>query len=360
VAAVALCGMIRGMAISPVGPTVFVLAGLLLPLFYGYVGGVVRRDPLASDRIQLALTLAIFMLLVGNIVSVFLGLKVEVAVGAGTIRGTRNLGDFNVASAYLLLLWPFAVGFLRRHDRIWFTLLCALYIVAVGLSFTRTALVMTPVVLALGLSALRLSPNRRELAVVLFLCLIVLIGGLSTVQDSDVLRFWMQRLDLEPDERASPGRIIEALASAVSSSSTRGHLRAEAVDLFRQSPLIGHGWGSFRELSPSGFSSAHSLTHDLLAESGLIGAGLFWLLVVTAAAGHLAWCRARSCDRRMGLLFGGMAVLWLVTAHTMGAQLVLASRTGFQINLINGLLLVILLRPDVVRSLIRRERGLAA
>ncbi|MCP4547817.1 MAG: O-antigen ligase family protein [bacterium] len=353
---VGLLGMVMSMDLSKIGPVLFLLVGIMIPLFYCYIGAVGATDPRLPQRLQLALCLAAIMLMIGNIATVFLGFGISVEIGAGSIAGTRNMGDFNSIFTYLLLLWPFAFGFLHGKNIVGAMLLIVLLVIVVALGFSRTALFLTPFILAISLLLLFRRSIKRSLGA-LILIVLLMLGGLSTWSKTEgMFNFWYRRLDFSMSTGTSLINALQPVLSGGVAHSYRAELKRDAVELFTESPLIGHGWGSFRELSASGFGEAHSMTHDLLVETGLFGTGLFWLMILLVGLNLLYLWRLRHADKWLVCLFSGLFCLWLLAAHTLGAQLCLASKTGLQVNIINGILLVLFLRRDLMRELVCPSR----
>jgi len=353
-------GALMSMDISIVGGPMILLIGLLVPLFFFFIDNLSATDGRASQRLQLAILLGSLMLIGGNLATVTLGMGIEVSVGAGSLVGTRNMGDFNNIFTYLILGWPFAFSFIQKHNLFLSIVFVFLLIVVVALGFSRTALFLSPVILLLSLGLVLRHSLRRALGS-LFVVAAILAGFVSVWPAAEgMFFFWYQRLDFSISGGVSLYNALQSIAPGGDAFSYRAALKQDAFNLFTQSPVFGHGWGAFRELSTSGFGQAHSLTHDLLVETGLLGAGLFWVLVGVILLNLLHLWRLRETDKLMVSLFTGMFGLWLLAAHTLGAQLYIASKSGIQVNIISGILFVLFLKRDLLVQLVlpasREER----
>lgn len=103
-------------------------------------------------------------------------------------------------------------------------------------------------------------------------------------------------------------------------------LWATALNLFTHSPIIGVGWGnfiglydsylkSFSDMIPPGVFAIHNIYLQLLAETGVVGLGAFFYLVIRA------WRQARDqlCMARdpveLALAFGVLGALLSVLVH---------------------------------------------
>ena len=142
---------------------------------------------------------------------------------------------------------------------------------------------------------------------------------------------WAQRFYV-----GSPEQMIDVLGRVKpggDDSFARDQLRNEALRLWRQDPLIGQGYGGFGAWSVRGYNDAHSLTFTTLAENGLIGLGLLYGLI-----GFLALRLLRLAKASSSFLLSFLA--WLVAMHSVGGNLSVLSPHGFNINAINGVLLV--------------------
>lgn len=98
-----------------------------------------------------------------------------------------------------------------------------------------------------------------------------------------------------------------------------------AWNLFTHSPLIGVGWGNFTELYgsyvegiswiPEGRFAVHNLYLQLLAETGLIGFGAFFLLIFRAVQQALRRWRFATEPLDKALAFGVLGAILTVLLH---------------------------------------------
>jgi len=228
------------------------------------------------------------------------------------------------------------------------------------LGFSRTAFLLLPILL--GISALvylKWSP-LKGVALIVVAAAVSLVVLRSWSQTDDLLMTWMKRFDLDvPGAGSEPlADLVAMIAPGSGADAERAGLREEAMDLFETSPWVGHGWGSQLELTPSGYSSSHSMIHDWLAETGVVGTTALVALLLVAF-----WTITRAAfgqGRWPGdaLVAWTAFMLWLLVTCRFGGNLVTASREGFTVNAVNGLLLTLYLRPEIVaRFSARRIEG---
>jgi len=85
----------------------------------------------------------------------------------------------------------------------------------------------------------------------------------------------------------------------------RGVLWREAFETFTEHPLLGVGAGAYRT---SAGKLTHNLSLDLLAELGVVGFGLFWLILFMAA-------KSVRAKKEFKGLWWSLLTTWLVGAH---------------------------------------------
>lgn len=358
---ISLYSLAQGVVLSPVGPTAFFLMAVLAPVFYLYAGSVMARSASGVLQLVLGISIGVWILLLGTIGTTLVGLKADIAEGSGTLLGTQSMADFNTVYTYIVLAWPFVFILLKRLHWSGIALLTVLTVAAAGLGFSRTSAVITPALLGISYLSFVVYSNRRALKTTVALALIVwltlnLWGGLS-----EVLRIWALRFnvaDLGTNELTLTD-MLQSIQPGSSSANSRLEIVGDAVRLFKESPLIGHGWGSFHELSPMGFTTAHNLTGDLLVETGMLGAVFFWLLAGMILARLLRLLSAGTGQRADVVLTIASFLLWILVVHSLGGSLYIASRTGFQVNAITALLFALYLRHDVVAGLMRIDQKLS-
>jgi hypothetical protein len=356
---VSVWAVVLGQSVS--APTICFLLAVLAPLFYLYVGSVVKGSRLGLLQLVVGISIGVWILLFGTIGTILLGLKVDIAEGSGTLLGTQSMADFNTVYTYVVLAWPFVFILMKRLHWLGVALLILVTIAAAGLGFSRTSALITPALLGVSyLSYVAYSSCRALKAtaafVVITLVTLNLWGGMG-----EVLRIWALRFDVTEFSASEHtlSEMLESVKPGSSSANSRFEIVAEAVRLFSESPVIGHGWGAFRELSGTGYSSAHNLTADLLVETGLLGASVFWLLTLTVLARLFRLLAAGAGKRADTVLALAAFLLWILVAHSLGGSLYMASDTGFQVNAITALLLALYLRQDVVAGLVRIDQKLS-
>lgn len=363
VVAVALTGMLVGLHLTLVGLPVAFFVAVLLPLFYLYVGGFARSVGARLEEFQLGIALGAFMLIGGFFLTYQLALQVRTHAGVGSVDSARNAADFNALVSYLVLSWPFSLAFASRVGG-W--LLVPLFVGFAAASFgglSRTMLFMAPILLAVSLPAAMPDLKIRSLAkyaIVVAAILAGVFGGLRVWGETPkVIERWEQRLNVEFDSETALS--FDDLTSTVSPGSTSQLLRAEVREqgwrVFYDSPIVGEGWGTFPDFSRVEQMGAHSITVDTLEQVGLVGALPLWLLIALAFRRILRGVATPCPGRRLRIVFVCAFGLWLVAAHTLGSQLFIAAREGFNVSAITGLLFVLYLRTEVVDHATGMEPG---
>lgn len=229
------------------------------------------------------------------------------ADGEAITRVQGSFGHPNQYAGFLAFLIPVAVGLLfgRRLPVSTRALACAalgLALPAITLSYTRAAIAG----LVLG-SLIWLVFLRPQAAALLALVAVVAGGALA------------------------PTALIERIASASGGDPVRADLRASALDIYAERPVLGVGLNNFKE-GYAGLSStptrasqrrllheqdllvpphANNLYVNILAEEGVIGFGAFVVLALTAGATALRGARLQDEAGRaicLGLGAGLMTV----------------------------------------------------
>lgn len=339
-----------------VGFTVTFFLGVLLPAFAMYVASVSERRPELMSQFAAALTLGIFLMMIGFLVTFGLGTTLETARGAGSIESAREVGDFNSLISYLLLCWPFALCYLRDRSVVLTAALFVLFLVVSFAGVSKTMMVLAPPLVLLSLPTVlsRLRPGALLagllIAGVLLFALVKLVASLPI--GMFMLDLWLGRLDIDRNalDTLSIADLINPVALGSEAWDDRSVLRAEAMRIFYEHPLTGTGWATFPFLSFIEQGTSHALTTDLLQQTGLIGTALFWCVTVEIIARLIGFVRGEAGFRRLALLFPASFLIWLVAAHTVGAQLFMAAHSGFTVNVITGMLYVMYLRRETVRS----------
>lgn len=349
--AVSFIGWAIGASLSPVGVVNVFFLSVLVPLFYCYIGNLMKDRERGAEQLVLALAICTYGLLIGFVITVLFGLNVDIVDEAGTLAGTRSLGDFNSLFPYLVLLWPFAFLYARHRHPLLIVLLFGLMTASVMLGLSRTSAVLGPILLLPSLASYARSKPRQCGIVLGVLCVSMLaLSGFERVEE--LLATWSRRFDINvmAEGQVSLAEILSVIAPDSKASLGRAVLREEALEIFWTRPEFGRGWGSYLELSPSEFPSAHSMIHDWLAETGVFGVSVLLLLLGIGGmnVSHRLFAQ-RASDEAFSffLAFG----VWFVSMHTLGGNLFVASVYGFTVNAINGLLLTLYVRRDVLRAL---------
>lgn len=184
-------------------------------------------------------------------------------------RITSFLEHYNGLAGYLILVLPFCLAFanggtdtvLRTQSR-W----CLAFAgIALLLTQSRGGLLALVAILVVHayLSARDRKARMRRVALVVIVCLLA----------AAVAGFFFQRLG-EIDDFTAVSRLA---------------IWGGAFTVFARSPVLGTGFGNLRALMggilnlPDGWTGdAHNLYLELLAETGMIGFVVFWLLIVLA------------------------------------------------------------------------------
>ena len=115
-------------------------------------------------------------------------------------------------------------------------------------------------------------------------------------------------------------------ALAFNLDAERAQVRAAALAMWQQAPLLGLGGGAFRALYPSYradtaspfyYDHAHNDYLQILAETGVLGAGWCLLLVLGALAFAFLALRRRSRRALHGIALGGMIAVLSLLAHAL-------------------------------------------
>ncbi len=358
VLAVSVVAWLTGSEYTMVGLTVAFLLGALLPAFAMYIGSIAQHRPDLMIQFPAGVTLGMILLMTGFLAAFGLGTTIETLRGVGDIESAREVGDFNSLIPYLLLAWPFAVSYLRGRHALLIALLFVLFTVVTFAGVSKTMMVLAPPLMLLSLPA---AIPRLRLRSVLLTIVVIIVLGFALVRlvqavpaGMFVFDLWLGRLDIDRDALSALtlADVVQPVAVGSEAWDDRAVLRAEAMRIFFEHPLIGTGWATFPFLSLVPQGTSHALTTDLLQQTGLVGAFIFWCVTLEVLARLLGAVRAHHRDRRVALIFFVAFLLWLVAAHTVGAQLFMAANTGFTVNAITGLLYVMYLRRETVSAAI--------
>ncbi|SEJ43862.1 hypothetical protein SAMN05216327_110116 [Dyadobacter sp. SG02] len=302
----------------------FTLILFTIPLYFLYLNILSKRPSFPTD-LERSLCLTFVILALGTFGLVFYGAQYK---GASNLLVTRNISDTNVTMAYFILLWPFALRYAGRTAHSWLfkPLLFLLFALVVMLSFSRGAVF---IVLPYLLGSLWMISTWKN---ALWLALIGLVLGAGfrewiDLANTELAYSWQLRF---ADFQAT-GPVLQRIREA----SGRMEIQKLAYRLFLESPLYGHGLGSFEILGP-GYREAHSMFFTVLAEQGLVGMlyhyGLFAVL-----GGYLF--KTSKQERGHRLLLAALVAYW-VFVHSVGYVFVIIPAKSLTVNCIAPLLLI--------------------
>ena len=198
---------------------------------------------------------------------------------AGPFRTRAHMGSYMLTAFWMVLmlaLWP---GIRTRLKYVCYSSL-ALTLYAIAVSGRRSVYLS----LLVGLAALAMvvfwgSPGRRSRLVIAATFIVLFLGGLYYVADAinPQTAFFKERVS-QIDDRLRQAAGVD--------DTNRGNkdffaLQREGVMMaFRESPIIGIGWGGFAKsrFSPTGHE-VHSTPLRFLAELGVLGLGLYALMI---------------------------------------------------------------------------------
>ncbi len=302
----------------------FALLLVTIPLYFLYLS-IFSRHPAFLVNLERSLCLTFILLALGTFGLVYFGAQYK---GASNLLVTRNISDTNVTMAYFILLWPFAICYAMRTAHSWLAapLLIFLFLLVIILSFSRGAVF---IVLPYLLASIWTMSNWKHKLWFGALGAVISAGFNNLVHliNSDLAYSWQLRF---ADFRTA-GPALQKIQEV----SGRTEIRRVAYELFLDSPLYGHGTGSFELLGP-GYREAHSMFFTILAEQGLIG--ILYLYGLFVALGyHLFRTRAAGNSHRI-LPFA--LVIYLIFVHSVGYVFVIMPAKSLTINCIAPVLLV--------------------
>jgi len=302
----------------------FALILFTIPLAFLYLN-LLSKIPSFPIDLERALCLNFIILALGTFGLVFYGAQYK---GASNLLVTRNISDTNVTMAYFILHWPFALRYAGRTKHSWLLLplLILLFVLVVVLSFSRGAVF---IVLPYLLVSIWLVSSWRNF---FWLSAIGLPFGagfreLIGFVNAELAYSWQLRF---ADFQAA-GPVLRRIQEA----SGRMEIQRLAYRLFLESPLFGHGIGSFEVLGP-GYREAHSMFFTILAEQGLVG-----MLCYYGLFAGLGWHLFRT-TRREGqnrLLLAALAA-YLLFVHSVGSVFVIIPAKSLTINCIAPIILI--------------------
>ncbi|MCE7063526.1 O-antigen ligase [Dyadobacter sp. CY343] len=319
------------LSISPnLGPIIvgsIVLNLLILPCYFIYLRFAMQATDFCRE-LEKYLFVSYLILGVGTFGLVIAGAAYK---GSDNLLATRNITDTNITMAYFLLLWPFAMLYGARFRQqflrfITSSVTLAILVAVVVLSFSRGAVLLIGpfILISLWLT------SRKALMLILMILSGITLLFLAQIETflatQDLSYFWKLRFG-----EVSKGNAISKLLEA----SGRNEIQAIAYKLFLASPLVGHGTGSFEVLGP-GYREAHSLWYTLLAENGLLGVILMYLLL------SKCFCTVWTVNAggRKYMVMPLSILFYLLFNHTVGSVFVIIPSKSVTVNCIAPILLI--------------------
>ena len=299
----------------------FTLFLITIPLYFLYLS-LLSQHPSFPAILEQSLCLTFILLALGTFGLVYFGAQYK---GASNLLVTRNISDTNITMAYFILLWPFAIGYAMRSAYSWLAapLLILLFLLVVILSFSRGAVF---IVLPYLLASIWVMSNWRQMLWLMVPGSVLSAGfkSLMPLINPDLAYSW--RLRFADFQTVGPAlRNIQEVSG-------RAEIQRLAYELFLESPLYGHGTGSFEMLGP-GYREAHSMFFTILAEQGLIG--ILYLYGLFTALGYGLLKPTAPSYRTLPMALG----VYLVFVHSVGYAFVIIPSKSLTINCIAPVLL---------------------
>ncbi len=203
----------------------------------------------------------------------------------------RLTGTFywaNPAAAYLIPAIVIGMDLMRRSKGrmqwAWFGL-TSLWMATFWLTDSRAATVILFIILGLYLLLVKLSLR--------FWILFVFSGFLAFGLSAGLVK--LSTLTVQHSAKVAPGsRFSEAVKGESTSGSDRLYFLSSAFDMWKANPVGGVGAGAFGDVHPqyqkrvvSASTSAHNVYAQVLAELGLVGAGLLAVILLIMLLGSL-------------------------------------------------------------------------
>jgi len=318
----------------------------LLPGLYYFVKSRLLYSKRFPDEVTIALYFGFWLFVAGTLLTSLIGMDYR---GSSNLLLIRNVNDTNSVVGYMLLTWPFALradqSLLRGRS---LPLMVVGFLLVVALSFSRGVFLVSMPLLLLTLALYIRSLKQTVLLVALFAVIAVIVWPLY---GEAILYAWSQRINTSNDGLL----IFRTLYSSISdqfAGTGRYEIWSSALMMFARSPLIGNGFGALRSLGPgvAGFSGAHSLLFQILAEQGIVGFLLIYGLLAGVIVRMLRLLkRTVGAGRRCTLAMLCSFISWFIIAHTVGADAM--TLFGAQVNVIAPMLFILLLFPKTYASI---------
>ncbi len=220
------------------------------------------------NKLYIALVLGSFWL-------VYLMVK-DYQVTSTTVRHHIKQFDANEVSVKLAMVMPLAIYLLTQIKPWWWRLLGAAYLPAAAFTILITGSRTGAVVMVVGLAGFLPTILRMGLlgkAASVLVMVVALIAAANVIPQKTIERIF------------STGKEI-----ASGTLNERSVIWANAYEEWEESPIYGHGLGSFRRIiNPYNVDyTAHNSFVAITAEQGIVGVVLY--LAVIGIALRLAWC----------------------------------------------------------------------
>jgi len=337
-ACIGLLGWVTGFTNGPTAAAGFFVFAGFLPTLYFFLKCQFELEPTGREQVIAAGFLGFLVLAVGAFLVIKLGSGMAMG-GVSGLLGTRNVSDYNLIFTYLLLLWPIAVLGGSSLGPSAVGMLGTVFVASSIVGLSRTGAIMVPVLVLVSLIAL-FRGNARHWGGAAFAVLICgTLVYFATPGRETLGLVWGQRFNVFSVDQA--GTIVDRIRPGGEDSAARDVLRQEAWRLWLQEPLSGQGFGGFGAASVRGYNDAHSLSFTTLSENGLAG-----LVSLYGLLGFLALRLIRLLSlpvHRTRSIYLISFIFWLISVHTVGGNLAVLSESGFNVNVINGVLLVLYL-----------------
>ncbi|HDZ26651.1 hypothetical protein LCGC14_0818760 [marine sediment metagenome] len=307
--------------------------GVVLPGLFALVLHVYFKTEGTFELFTRAVSLGTIGILGGMLLIMFLATVLK----WGDIALARNAANLNYGAGLLFLAWPFITWKLYSHSFL-SRIFIILFITAVAFfSFSRTTFFLT---IMLIIFTFFISQKTNKKIIVSFLLAFLLIAIFAP---QSILSHWLARFNIKQwSEILHPERWKDIALT------DRAKIWSFALNAFSQSPLIGHGLGSFSTLvsektaGVEEYSEAHSLTLTVMAERGVIGFVMITGMILYILFNLLLRWRVESGVRKEFFILALVSFFcFLAFAHTTGAE-IMRSGTLFVDGTLSAYLMVYL------------------
>jgi len=289
-----------------------VLPGFFALTLYSYFK---TRDSLF--RLSDGIAVGVVGLLAGLVVLMFLA---TVAKNYGSITLARNASDLNYAAGLIFLGWPFIFWRFNSRSILWKVVITAVILSACVFSFSRAVFF-----LGLFLAVITFLKPSILLRKQFILVVVVLVIAFTLFVPDEVTVFWLGRLNIN-----SWADLIsfnpEKLAAITATD--RPEIWSFALKSFFESPIIGHGLGSFPTLISNetggmlAYSGAHNLVLTVLVERGLLSAiFVAGMLIYIWFNLFRLWWSESGVGKEFFFLATISFTCFMVAAHSLGIEL---------------------------------------